>query len=72
MSDRVISDSDSGSCEEGLSKLIPGGNGHHPHPPPVARPPVTRQRTAGPRPPALREGRKGFRKTFGADVKHAN
>lgn len=73
MTTRVVSDSDSCHGYEGLGKLIPGGNGFHPHPPPIAHSRATRPRTRGPRTPEVlpKEGQRGFQRTFHADVKHA-
>lgn len=68
MGQRKITDSDGGSCCEGLSKIVPGGNGYHPHPPPIPHPPPTRPRTRGPKvvEPLPKEGQRGFRKIIGA------
>ena len=62
-----ITDGDTGHVHEGLSKVVPGGTGYHPTPPPVL-PPPERPRTSGPRlpDPVPREGRRGFTRTFHA------
>lgn len=73
---KKVTDSDAGSCEEGLSKILHGGHhtGYHPTPPPIPHGERLGPRTRGPRRPELigKEGPRGFRRTTHADVKRAS